>query len=135
MENKVFKFVGYNKIPGFNVNHQGGVSVNFLDNQIIITTMFIRKRKFLISELKEVLYGITSLNIPFVALKFGSNGKKSIHLFTPKVSIFNPDPNALDDFLKFTKNIAPTKRIDDKIITGNSLKKYLVWTQYLKKKS
>ncbi len=125
MGSKVFKFVGYNQIPGFNVNHQGGVSIKFLDNQIIITTMFIRKRIFLLSELKEVLYGTSSLNIPFVALKIDSNGKKKLHLFTPKVSIFNPDKNVLNDFLDFVKGIAPIRKVEDKIVTGNSLKKYL----------
>ena len=49
----IFKFNGYQKVPGFfNVSHNGGVSIIINGSQITIKTVFFIKRKFSIYDVK-----------------------------------------------------------------------------------
>jgi len=123
---KVFKFNGYQKVPGFfNVNHNGGVSVIIDGHQIIIKTVFFIKRRFSIYDIKKILYGKTCFEIPFVGLVINSNGKEIIHLFTVGLDLFTLKVNTLDRFLNEFKEKVPIQKVEDKIITGKSLIQYL----------
>ena len=122
----IFKFNGYQKVPGFfNVSHNGGVSIIINGSQITIKTVFFIKRKFSIYDVKEVLYGKTCFGIPFVGLKINHNGKELIHLFTVSLNLSTLKLETLDKFLLEFKNKIPIRKVDDKIITGKSLRKYL----------
>ena len=109
---KVFKFNGYQKVPGFfNVNHNGGVSVIIDGHQIIIKTVFFIKRRFSIYDIKKILYGKTCFEIPFVGLVINSNGKEIIHLFTVGLDLFTLKVNTLDRFLNEFKEKVPIEKL------------------------
>jgi len=123
----VLTFGGYTKIPSFfNVSHSGGIKVIIKNNQIILHTNWFFKRTFSIYDVKEVLYGKTAIfEIPFVGLKVNSNGKEIIHLITSGTKLFGLENDASDKLINIFKEKVPIRKIDDKIITGKSLRKYL----------